>query len=201
MDLSTNNFFKIQGIKELKKYKLPFSKTIFIFDCQKQEKEIDEFLKGRKYVSIRSDSKNHSDFCPHDLKCPRNKAKEFIRELNSQSYAAIVSEYVPWEGDKASGNILILRKYILVELMGEGPLIWLNRDGKVDERIKLRKKDLKEVEHLGTRLLEKSDLIKIIKMVKNLPVYKIIEFTVRPEGLYFWQIRDDETAKTMENGG
>lgn len=198
-ELSTNNFLKIEGIKEALKYKLPVSKTIFILDFKKQEKEIDNFIKDAKYIAIRSDSKNGSDFCPHDLKCASNKAKEFIRELNLHGYAVILQEYIPWEGDIASGNILILEQHIILELMGEGPLIWLNRDGAIAERIRFKKNNLEEVDHFGKRLIAKKDLTNLLKMVKNIPIYKIIEFTLRPEGLYFWQIRDDQTAKEIED--
>lgn len=200
MELSKAKFLKIEGIREVAKHKLPFSKTLFIFNWQKQKKDIDEFLKNRKYVSIRSDRKGYSDFCPHDLKCRVDKAEAFIKQLNFQGYAVILQEYIPWEKDIASGNILILKKHFIIELMGEGPLIWLNRDGKIEERIKIKKSDLKEVEHSGIRLVEKQPLVKVINLVKSLPAYKIIEFTIRPEGLYFWQIRTDSTAKEIESG-
>lgn len=199
MELSTNSFLKIEGIKEAVGYKLPVSKTIFVFNFEKQEAEINDFIKGKKYVSVRSDSRNGTDFCPHNLKCPASKAKEFVEYLNSHQYAAIVQEYIPWENDIASGNILILEKHILLELMGEGPLIWLNRDGTLDEWIKFEKKSLKEVGHFGKRLIKKEDLAVILRMVRDIPIHKIIEFTLRPEGLYFWQIRDDKTAKEIEN--
>jgi len=199
MESYTNKFLKIEGIKEASKYKLPISKTIFIFDFDKQGKEIDDFIKDRDYVSIRSDSKNGTDFCPHNLKCISQKAKEFIKDLNLHGYAVILQDYVPWEGDIASGNILILEEYILLELMGEGPLIWLNRDGAMEERIKFRKDNLEEVDHFGKRLIRQKDLANLLNIVKNIPAYKIIEFTLRPEGLYFWQIRDDKTAKEIEN--
>ena len=199
MESSTNKFFKIEGIKEAAKYKLPIPKTIFIFDYKKQDREIDDFLKDRDYLEIRSDSKNGTDFCPHNLECPSKKAKEFIKDLNLHGFAAILQDYVPWEGDIASGNILILEKHILLELMGEGPLIWLNRDGTIEERIKFDKSSLKEVDHSGKRLIPKKDLLHLLKIVKDIPVYKIIEFTLRPEGLYFWQIRDDKTAREIEN--
>lgn len=194
-----DKFKKIKGIKEVKRYGLSSPKTIFIFDFKKQEREIDNFLKNREYVSVRSDSKSGPDFCPHNLKCPKDKAKALIKELNLKNYAVILQEHIPWRGDKASGNILILKKHILVELMGEGPLAWLNRDGKIEEWIKFKKDDLREIEHLGKRLMEKKELVNILKMVKDLPPYKIIEFTLRPEGLYFWQIRDDKTAKKLED--
>jgi len=198
MGLYTDKFQKIKGIKEIERHKLPFSKTIFIFNYEKQEKEIDEFIRGKVYVSVRSDSIKGQDFCPHNLKCPADKVREFVKELNSDGYAAIIQEYLPWEGDKASGNILILKKYILVELMGEGPLIWLNRDGQTEEQILFTKDAFREVKHWGKRLIANADLIKTLKMVKNLPLYKLIEFTMRPEGIYFWQIRNDKTAEEID---
>ena len=193
-----DGFLKVRGIKELKRYNLPFSKTIFIFDFKQQEKEIDNFIKNRRYISVRSDSRNGPDFCPHNLKCPKEKAKKLIKNLNSRGYAVIIQEYVPWIGDIASGNILILKKSILVELMGEGPLIWLNRDGKVEERIKFKRDDLRESEHSGKRLIGKKRLLNILKMIRSIPPYKVVEFTLRPEGLYFWQIRGDRTARKVE---
>lgn len=199
MELSTNRFLKIEGIKEAARYNLPISKTIFIFDYEKQGEEIDDFTRDRDYVSIRSDSKNGTDFCPHNLKCPAKKAKEFIKDLNLHGYAVILQDYVPWEGNIASGNILILKNHILLELMKEGPLIWLNRDGAIEERIKFLKSNLEEVSHFGKRLIKKKDLMNLLMTIKDIPVYKIIEFTLRPEGLCFWQIVDDKMAKTLEN--
>lgn len=192
-----NSFKKIKGIRDLKKYNLPTPKTIFIFSFKKQEKEIDDFLKDKDFVMIRSDKKDNPDFCPHNLKCPKSAAKEFIRELTMAGYAAILQEHVPWLGNIVSGNILLLRKYILIEMMNKGPLIWLNRDGQVEEHIKINRNNLEEVYHFGKRLVREQELVKTLKMVKNLPPYYLAEFTLRPEGPYFWQIRPDKSAHRL----
>lgn len=195
-------FKKIKGIKEVQKYGLPIPETIFIFDFKKQEKELDNFLKGKEYVAIRSDKENGLDFCPHNLRCSRDKAKKLIRDLISKGFAVILHEqnHIPFGEDKnkVSGNILILKEYMLIELMRGEPLILLNRDGKVDEHIEIKKDDLREIKHLGERVIKKETLNKILKMIKDIPPYKIVEFTIAPDWLYFWQIKDDKTAAQLE---
>jgi hypothetical protein len=198
MALSTDKFNKIEGQKEVKKYGLPMSDTHFIFSYKKQEKEINDFLSNKKFVSIRTDSKINPDFCPHDLKCPVSKAKEFIKDLNSKKYAVILSEFIPWIGDKVSGNILVLKNFYVIELMGEGPLVWLTREGRVDEWAVFQKNDLSEVRHSGKRIVPKKEIQKILDLIKNIPLYKIIEFTLRPEAVYFWQIRNDKSSSQVE---
>ena len=192
-----DGFKKIESIKKLQKYKLPIAQTIFIFDFKKHEKEIEKFLKNKKLVTIRSDKKGSTDFCPLIIGCPKNKAKSLIKKISSKGYAVILQKYVPVRS-KASGNILILKKHILVELIRTGALSLMNREGKIEEQIKFKKRDLTEVSHFGKRLIRKQDLINILKMVKKLPVYKLIEFTLRRDGLYFWQIKEDKTAKQLE---
>jgi len=198
----TRKFKKIEGIKEVKKYGLPLPETIFIFNFKKQEKEIDDFVRDRKYVAIRSDKENDIYFCPHNLRCPRDRAKKLIKELTSKGYAVIIHEqnHIPFGKDQnqVSGNILILKKYMLIELMRGEPLVLLNRDGEVDEYIKIRRDNLKEIQHLGKRIIKKEDLNNILRTIDHLPPHKIIEFTLRPEGLYCWQIRNDKTAKGLE---
>lgn len=189
---------KVKSIEDLKKYGLPIPETIFIFDFKKQEKEIDDFLVGKRIVTIRSDRENQTDFCPHNLRCERNAVKDFIKTLNAKGYVAILQRYVPIRRDRVSGNILVLKNRILVEMMGTGPLTQLNRDGKVLEQITFAKKDLKEIEHFGKRLIPQKEIINILKKIGNFPPYKILEFTLRPEGLYFWQIRDDLSAKRLD---
>ncbi|MDO8424556.1 MAG: hypothetical protein Q7S70_01290 [bacterium] len=191
-------FKKIESIKRLQEYNLPIPETIFVFDFKKQEEEIDRFLVNKRIVTIRSDKEGKTDFCPHKLRCLRSEAKKLIKALVSKGFGVIVQRYIPIRRDRASGNILILKKKILLELMGTGPLTWLNRDGLVEERIEVRKNDGREIGHFGKRLITKKALKKILKLVKNTPPYKILEFTLRPEGLYFWQIRDDETTKGLE---
>ena len=78
------------------------------------------------------------------------------------------------------------------------PLYLLTRDGKIDEFIKIEKDSLREVERFGKRVIKKSDLNKILKLIKRLPDFKIVEFTLRKDGLIFWQMIDDKTAKTLE---
>ncbi len=71
-------------------------------------------------------------------------------------------------------------------------------EGKVSEWIKIRKSDFEEINHTGRRFLKKKELINILKLAKKIPPYKILEFTLRPEGLYFWQIIEDKTSKKLE---
>lgn len=193
-------FKKIEGIKKLQKYNLPIPETIFIFDFKKQEKEIEKFLKDKEFITIRSDKKGSTDFCPCSLRCPRNKAKIFIKEIIRKGYTAILQRYIPIRKNRIlSGNILILKNNILMELMGVGPLTWLNRKGKLDEQIRFRKDNLHELEHRGKKLAEKRKLINIAKLVKNIPPYKILEFTLISEGPFFWQIKEDRTAKRLDD--
>lgn len=203
MNKKLDKFKKVKGIKEVMKYGLPLPETIFIFNFKKQKKEIEDFLREKKYVAIRSDKKNDLDFCPHNLRCPRDKAKKLIKDLISKGFAIILHEqnHIPLGEDqnKVSGNILILKKYMLIELMRGEPLILLNRDGKVDEHIKVKKDNLKEIRHFGERLIKKEILNKILKMVTPIPPYKLVEFTIGPDWLFFWQIRDDETAKKLKD--
>ena len=66
-----DGFKKIESIKKLREYNLPIPETIFIFDFNKQGKEIEKFLKGKKIISVRSDSASKSAFCPNIPRCPR----------------------------------------------------------------------------------------------------------------------------------
>ncbi len=193
-----SRFQKIESVKNLKRYKLPIPQTIFIFDFKRQEKEIDDFLKKNKIVTIRSDKIGQTNFCPHNLRCPRDKAKRFIKELIDKNFAVLLQEYIPIARDRVSGNILILKKHIFVELMGPGPLTRLTRDGLLQERAKFLKSNLKETEHFGKRMIKQKELVNIVKLVKNIPPFMILEFTLRPEGIYFWQITNDKTAGSLE---
>jgi len=193
-----NRFKKIKGIIALEKYLLPAPETIFIFDFEKQEKEIDVFIKGRDYLMIRSDKENDADFCPHNLTCPKNEAKDFIEGLTAENYAVILQECIPWKEDKISGNVLTLRKDLLIELMKGGPLTLLNRDGQVDACVKVRRGKPKKIECSGEKIISKKDLDDILRLVEHLPPYKIAEFSIGPDWLYFWQIIDDKTAKKLE---
>jgi len=193
-------FKKIESIKQLQKYHLPIPETIFVFNFKKQEKEIDDFLKNKRIVTVRSDKKFKTDFCPHNLRCQKKEAKKFIRNLIFKGYAAIVQRYVPIRRDRVSGNILILKSRILMDLMGTGPLTRLTRDGIVEEQIIFSKSNFKSISHLGKRLISNDKLQDILNIIKNIPPYKILEFTLRPEGIYFWQIKDDKTTKQLENG-
>ena len=195
--MQSKGFKKIEGIKELQRYNLPIADTIFIFNFKRQEKGIDDFLKSKKFVTVRTDKKGKMDFCPYNLRCERKNAKRLIKKLNLNGYTVILQKYVPIRRDRVSGNILTLKNQILIELMGVGPLTALNREGRVEEHIVFRKNNLKEIKHFGKRLIKRKDLLPILKMVKNIPPFKILEFTLRPEGIYFWQIRYDKTARLI----
>jgi hypothetical protein len=190
---------KIEGIKKLQKYNLPMPETIFIFNFKKQEKEIEKFLENKKIITIRSDKKGNTDFCPNDLRCPKNKTKAFIKKITKNGYAVILQEYLPIRKNRIfSGNILVLKNHIIMELMGVGPLTWLNREGKMKEQIKFKKDNLRELEHSGRKLVRKKKLINIAKLVKNIPPYKILEFTLLLKGPFFWQIKEDKTSKRLD---
>jgi len=200
--LNFNRFMKINSMREIQKYQLPMSETIFVFDFAKQEKEIQDFIQDKDYVAIRTDKRNGLDFYPHNLRCPKNKAKKLIKELNLKGYAVIIHEqkHIPFgkAEHQVSGNILILKEFYLIELMEGEPLYLLTRDGKIDEFVKVDKDTLKEVMHSGKRIIKKSDLDKTLKLIRRLPDFKIAEFTLRKDGLIFWQIIDDKTAKMLE---
>lgn len=193
---------KIESIRQIKKYGLPFPETIFIFNLKKQEKEIDNFLKDKKYVAIRTDKAKKADFLPYNLRCHKEKAKKIIKDFSEKGYSVILhkQDHVPYgtvNKGHVSGNIVVLRRHFILELMKGEPLSDLTRKGKLDEYFKINRDDLTEVEHWGKRIMPKRNLNKILHMIEKVPVYKIIEFTVRPEGFYFWQIKDDKTAKRL----
>ena len=198
LSMNLDKFKKVKGIKDLEQYDLPTPQTAFIFDFDKQEKEVDTFIKNRSYLMIRSDKENELDFCPHNLICPRTEAKDFVKKLTSKKFVVILQECISWKEDKLSGNIMTLKNDVVVELMRGGPLIFLNRDGQVDEYLKVNKKG-SVLEYSGKKIIDKTDLDKILKMIKKLPPYKIVEFSIGPDWLYFWQIRDDKTAKGLES--
>ena len=71
---SENSFAKIDSIIQLQRLGLPTPETVFILDAEKQDAEIDGFLKNRELVMIRSDKNGCEGKCPHNLKCPvRNR--------------------------------------------------------------------------------------------------------------------------------
>ena len=194
---------KIESIKKLQGYGLPILETIFIFDLRKQERELDKFLQNKEYIAIRTDTTKKIEFLPHDLRCHKKKSKKIIKDLNAKGFAVILHEqnHIPFgvvNKDHISGNIAILQKYFIVELMRGEPLYCLNREGKMDEYLKIKRNSLEEIEHWGRRIISKRILNKILKMIRRLPAYKIVEFTFRPEGFYFWQIRDDKTVKKLD---
>ncbi len=121
-----NSFAKIDSIIQLQRLGLPTPKTVFVFDAEKQEAEIDNFLKNREMVMIRSDKDGCAGKCPHNLKCPKNEAKEFIKKLNSEGFAAILQEHVPFNA-YASGNIMLLKNKMIIEMTEGSPLTKLNR--------------------------------------------------------------------------
>jgi len=189
---------KIESLKRLKRYGLPIPETLFIFDFKKQEKEIDEFLRGKKEISIRADRVDDSQFCPSIPRCPVNKAKSLCKKINGQGYVVILHEYFPLKkGRIACGHILTLKKYIIFELVDRGAVSRLDREGEVEEIVKLRKKDLAESEHFGRRTAKRSALKKVAVLVKNIPCFKILDFTLMESGPYFYQIQDDETASRL----
>ncbi len=192
-------FLKIEGIKEIQRYKLPHPETIFIFDFKKQEKEIDDFLKDKKIITIRSDREGATDFCPNYLRCPRGRVKQFVKKITTKRFAAILQQYIPIKKNRIiSGNVLTFKNHLLMELMGPGPLTLLNREGRIDEGVKFRKDRFRQVEHFGKRLVKQKALRKIANMVKSIPSHKILEFTLMSEGIYFWQIKDDKTAQKLD---
>ncbi|MFA4998701.1 MAG: hypothetical protein WC514_01655 [Candidatus Paceibacterota bacterium] len=195
-----DKFSKIDSIKEIKRYSLPRPETIFIFDFKKQEKEIDKFLKGKKTVSIRSDKRGNSRFCPNIPRCQSSEAKPLIEKINTQGYAVILHEYLPVKkGRIAAGHILILKNHILMELIGSGPVSRLDRQGAVEEIIKFRKSNLEEVEHFGRRLAKVGVFRKVANLVENIPCFRVLDFALMEKGVYFYQIQNDKTAKGLRD--
>ena len=193
-----DKFKKIKGIEELKKYGLPTIKTIYIFNFNKQKKEVENFIRNKDFLVVRTDREDDPISAPRNLKCPKNRVEKLIKELNLKGYVAILQEPVLLSENKLSGSILILEDYLLIELMKGGPLTWLMRYGKVDEHIKLRKDNLEEVEHFGKKLIKKNDLNSILRQVNSIPSNKAVKFTIGTDWLYFWEIRDEKTAKRLE---
>jgi len=194
-----NSFAKVNSIMQIQRLGLPTPETVFIFDSEKQGAEIDIFLKNRELVMIRSDKKDSAGKCPHNLKCPKHEAKEFIKKLNAEGFAAILQEHVPFNAF-ASGNVMLLKNKMIIELMEGSPLTKLNRDGKLDEHIVLgRFNGRREIRHHGKRLLARNMLKKVLDLVEYLPFEnRIVEFAVAPDWLFFWQIRDDKTSRMLE---
>ncbi len=194
-----SEFAKINSIVQLQRLGLPTPETVFIFDAEKQGSEMEGFLKNREYVMIRSDKSGCEGKCPHNLKCPKSDAKDFIKKLNSEGFAAILQEHVPFNAF-ASGNVLLLKSKMIVELTEGSPLTKLNRQGMMDEHIQLERfNGRKEILHHGKRLLSRNILKKVLDLVEYLPFEnKIVEFAVAPDWLFFWQIRDDMTSGMLE---
>lgn len=195
---SYSDFAKIRSIMKIQEAGLPFPETIFIFDSEKQENEIEGFLKSRKKVMIRTDRRGNSENCPNRLDCPKHEAKKVIRDFNASGYAVILSHFVPFDA-KFSGNILFLSDKIIVEIMRGNPLTLMNRHGTVHEHIRIDKNSLEEIFHWGERVADKEVLLKIFEMLKGIDLKnKIVEFGVGPDWLYVWYIRDDKTSKLLE---
>jgi hypothetical protein len=192
------NLPKVKSLKRLIRYKLPIPETLFIFDFKKQEKEIDKFLSGKREVSIRSDRAENSQFCPSVSRCPINKAKLFCRKINKQGYTVILHEYLPMKKNRlACGHILTLKDQILFELVDRGAVSRLDRQGEVAEIIRFRKKDFVEIEHFGQRIVSKSALKGIYPLIKDVPPFKVLDFTLLKRGVYFYQLQDDRTASRL----
>jgi len=193
-----DNLPKIESLQRLVRYGLPIPATLLVFDCGKQEKEIDAFLRGKKHVSIRADKMNDSQFCPSIPRCPSAKAKSFCRKISKQGFTVILHEYFPLrKGRIACGHVLTLKEHILFELVDRGAVSRLDREGEVEEIIKFRKSDLAEAEHSGKRTASPAALKKIARLVRNIPCFKILDFTLMESGPYFYQIQDDETASRL----
>ncbi len=193
-----NGMEKIKNILEIKNLNLPMPETVFVFDLRKQEKEIEEFINGKEFVMIRSDKKGNRNNCPHNLKCHANNAKSFIEKLNKEGFVAILQEHVPFNAF-FSGNVLLLKNKIIIEVMEGSPLTLMNRYGKVDEHLQIERFTRKEIKHYGKRVLTRNIFEKILNLVEYLPIEnKILEFAVGPDWFYFWEIRDDKTGKMLK---
>jgi hypothetical protein len=198
-EILKNGFLKIGSIIQMQKLGLPTPETVFVFDAEKQEAEIDGFLKNREFVMIRSDKKDSAGKCPNYLGCPKSEAKDFVKKLNAEGFAAILQEHVPFN-TTASGNIMLLKRRMIVELMEGGPLTKLNRHGELDEHIRMERfNGRREIHHSGKRILPRNILKRVLDSVEYLPLEnKIVEFAVAPDWLFFWQIRDDRTSAMLE---
>lgn len=197
--MKSDKFLKIASLKKLMKYGLPIPETLFVFNFEKQEKEIDEFLKGKKFISVRSDKEGDSRFCPNFPKCQKSKAKPIIRKIINKGYAVILHEYLPtYKRRIAAGHILTLRNHILMELVGSGPVSRVDREGEIEEYLVIRKADLTETQHFGRRLINKRVLKNIVRLVGIIPPFKVLDFALIKRGPYFYQIQDDKTSKTID---
>lgn len=198
--MKSAKFLKIESIKKLKKYGLPTPETIFVFDYKKQEKEVDDFLNGKKIVSVRSDKVGKTSFCPNIPRCPKAKAKELVADINKKGFAVILHEYLPVKkGRIVAGHILVLKNHLMIELIGWGAVSRLDRDGGLEEQIKLRKDNLKETEHFGKRLIKGKVLSNVAKLVRSIPIFTVLDFTLMKNGLYFYQIQKDKTARKLKD--
>ncbi len=210
--MNFNFFEKVTSIINIQELGLPTPETIFISDSDVQIKDIEDFIENRNILTIRSDKIGQTEYCPHNLKCPKHEVINFVRELNSNEFVAIIQEYIPWEEPDfftiLSGNILLLKKYIVIEMMEGGPITLLNRYGKMDEHIQIKRyNNFEETFHFGNRLISKNNLHKVLKLTENLSFdNKIFEFSIGNKNidgiyydwLYFWHIKDDKTSKSVE---
>jgi len=191
------NYPKINGIIKLRNLGLPTPKTLIINDYELQKQEINNFLMMRKFVMIRSEKEGQSTHCPSMIQCPINQAGSFIKELNTNGYAAIVQDYIPLN-NIYSGNILVLNDSFIIEVMKGGPVSKLNREGKVDEHLRISKAG-DTITHFGSNVIPINDVKKIISKVKDLPLKNhIIEFSSGPDWFYFWHAREDKTSAKLE---
>lgn len=180
----------------LKELSLPTPPTIFVKDLDAQRSEVNNFLLNRDYVMVRSDSEDKSTHCPRNLKCTPYQAKEFIKELNNKNYVAIVQEYVPLN-NHYSGNVLKLGDSFIIETVKGGPTSKLNRDGLMNEHLRLSKEG-EVLLRRGEEVITNRDLTRIINHVKELPEYHIYEFSSGPGWFYFWQVREDPTSRVLD---
>jgi len=188
---------KIMGIKKLEELGLPTPPTVFISNLEEQVNELSNFLIGKDYVMIRSDSEKQSTHCPRNLKCSSYEARRFVQQLNNNGYTAIVQDYVPIN-NRYSGNILILNNSFIIESMNGGPVSKLNREGLMHEHLRTDKEGNIIMRH-GSKVIPEQEVKAIINRVKDLPAKNhILEFSSGPDWFYFWHARKDPTSVKLD---
>lgn len=190
-------YSKLEAIERVMRHGLPLPRTIFVLDWQKQAKEVEEFLNGREWVSIRTDKPN-AHYCPNNLECPAELAAQQIKQFLEQGYAVILSEYVPFNA-LASGNCLVLSQRLIVECMRGSPLTLLNRYGKLDEHLQLDRRSGRVLFHWGEFVLSKEQVNKVFELFnRNDFLYCRVEFAFGPDWFYVWEIRKDESSRLLD---
>ncbi|MBN1923236.1 MAG: hypothetical protein JW791_00570 [Nanoarchaeota archaeon] len=188
---------KITSIMRIQELNLPTPKTVFVSDVESQNEELNNFLKGKDFVIIRSDKVGQASHCPSNIKCDSSNAESFISDLNKQGYAAIVQNHVPLN-NRFSGNVLILSDCYIIEVMRGGPVSKLNREGVVHEHLRINKNG-SLLFHYGERVIPEEDIKRVISRVQGLNLnYHILEFSSGPDWFYYWHIRKDDTSRLLE---